>query len=167
MYQDSNGLITVGVGKMLPDITSALRLHFVQRGTEAMATNTQIKEDYESVQKQPAALRAAQYKPFTKLDLPQKEIKKILKQDIADFKKQLKHQFPGFQSYPLTVQFALVEMAFTLGTKKLIESFPSFCKAVRDADWATAARESHRAGVSEARNLKVKNWLEEAGKAGP
>jgi hypothetical protein len=48
-------------------------------------------------------------------------------------------------------------MAFNLGVTKLENGFPTFVKAVKSLDWATAAAQSHRLPpVSEERNQAAK-----------
>ena len=81
---------------------------------------------------------------------------------IEGFKKELKLKFFKFDSYPMTAQFALLDMVFNLGTNGLVTKFPSFKKAVEAEDWATAAKESNRPQVSAARNATVRKWLEDA-----
>ena len=163
MYLDSNGFVTVGVGNLLASVADAQALAFVNRKTQKPATNDEIKADFEAVKKQPKNLIASHYKSFTALDLPQKDIDKLLDGRIDGFKKELKQKFPKFDSYPMTAQFALLDMAFNLGTNGLVTKFPSFKKAVEAEDWDKAAKESHRAApVSATRNATVKKWLEDA-----
>jgi GH24 family phage-related lysozyme (muramidase) len=39
MYLDSKGLVTVGVGQMIPEADEATKLSFVERGTAARASD--------------------------------------------------------------------------------------------------------------------------------
>ncbi len=165
MYLDTVGKVTVGVGNMLPDAASAQKLPFVDRLTKKKATVAEITVDFDTVKKQPMGRLASSYKPHTKLDLPDREIEKLLDTRIAGFTRELKLKFPNFDQYPLSVQFALTDMAFNLGTNGLVTKFPSFTKAIKQKDWATAAKESRRPQVSAHRNTLVKDWLKEAAKA--
>jgi GH24 family phage-related lysozyme (muramidase) len=166
MYLDTAGLVTVGVGNQLPNAAEAQKLAFVNRQTFKVATKDEIKTDFDTVKKQTKGLKASAYKQHTKLDLPTKDIDTLLDTRIDGFKKELKLKFPKFDTYPMTVQFALLDMAFNLGTNGLVTKFPTFKKAIEAEDWEKAAKESQRsAPVSASRNAAVKKWLEDAAKA--
>ena len=162
MYLDTVGKVTVGVGNMLPNAAAAQELPFVVRATSKKASRDEIKTEFETVSNKPKGLVAHRYKPYTKLDLPDEDIDTLLDARIAAFKRELKLRFPDFDSYPITVQFALTDMAFNLGTTGLVTKFPSFTKAIRDRDWLKAAGESSRRQVNEHRNETVRDWLEAA-----
>ncbi len=162
MYLDTVGAVTVGVGNMIPNVEAAQKLGFINRTTQAAATADEIKADFENVKQQTKGLLASSYKQYTALDLPTREIDSLLDKRIEKFKAELKAKFPKFDNYPLTVQFALTDMAFNLGTNGLVTKFPSFKKAIEAEDWAKAATESNRPQVSSTRNATVKKWLEDA-----
>ncbi len=162
MYLDTVGKVTVGVGNMLPNVTAAQKLPFIVRTTKKRSTKDEIKTDFETVSKQRKGLVASRYKTHTKLDLPDKDINTLLDARIATFKRELKLKFPDFDKYPITVQFALTDMAFNLGTNGVVTKFPSFTKAIKDRDWLRAAKQSNRSQVSNRRNKIVKDWLEAA-----
>ena len=162
MYLDTVGAVTVGVGNMLPTAAEAQKLGFVDRKTKKAATKEEITADFDAVKKQTKGLKASAYKAHTKLDLPTTDIDTLLDTRIDGFKKELKKEFPTFDNYPLTAQFALLDMAFNLGTNGLVKKFPSFKKAVEAEDWTKAASESNRPQVSTTRNATVKKWLESA-----
>jgi GH24 family phage-related lysozyme (muramidase) len=162
MYLDTVGKVTVGVGNMLPTAASAQQLGFIDRTTRRAATKEAIKAEFEKVSKLSRGLKATAYKKDTTLDLPDATIGKLLDDRIDGFKRELKEKFPQFDSYPITAQFALTDMAFNLGTNGLVTKFPKFKKLVEANDWAGAAKESNRPQVSATRNAQVKKWLEEA-----
>ena len=163
MYLDTVGKVTVGVGNMLPNVAAAQKLGFVVRKTPSKkATADQIKTDFETISKQTKGLVASKYKKHTLLDLPATAIDKLLDSRIDGFKKQLKVKFPKFSTYPLTVQFALTDMAFNLGANGVVTKFPTFTKHIKAEDWKKAADESNRPQVSKTRNATVKKWLLDA-----
>jgi len=164
MYLDTVGKVTVGVGNMLPDAAAAKKLAFVNRTSKKKATDAEIETDFNTVKKQPKGLIASSYKKHTKLDLPATEIDKLLEKRIEEFKKGLKLKFPKFDSYPVTAQMAMLDMAFNLGINGLVTKFPSMKKAIDKLDWSTAAKESNRPQVSKTRNDLVKKWFNEAAK---
>jgi len=162
MYLDTVGKVTVGVGNMLPNVASSQKLAFVVRKTKKAATKDEIKADFEKVSKLTKGLKASAYKKDTTLDLPSTAIDTLLDSRITTFKKELKLKFPSFDKYPMTVQFALLDMAFNLGTNGLVTKFPNFKKAIEAKDWKKAASECNRPQVSSTRNATVKKWLEDA-----
>lgn len=162
MYLDTVGAVTVGVGNMLPTAAAAQALGFVDRVSLKPATAEAIATDFDTVTKQMKGLNAVAYKVHTKLDLPAVAIDTLLDARIDEFKVEVKGKFPKFDTYPLTVQFALLDLAFNLGTNGLVTKFPSLKKAVEAEDWAKAATESNRPQVSAARNATVKKWFTDA-----
>jgi len=166
MYLDTAGKVTVGVGNMLPDVATAQSLPFVVRpaspGSDPAspalpATADQIAADFASVAQQPQGLLASRYRQFTTLDLPGDAITALLASRVQGFTTQLITTFPDFNTYPAEACAAIFDMAFNLGLKKLLSTFPTFVRAVRAADWATAAAQCHRLPpISDARN----NWTQ-------
>lgn len=168
MYLDTVGAVTVGVGNMMPTAADAQKLGFVDRSTGKKATADEIKADFDEVAKQAKGKIASKYKANTKLDLPEADITALLDTRIAGFKGELKKEFPDFDKYPLRVQFALLEMAFNLGTQGVVKKFPSFTAGIKQNNaegWLKAAKESNRPQVSADRNSTVKQWLEDAAAA--
>ena len=164
MYLDSEGVVTVGVGNALSSAAEAQKLGFVNRATQKTATKEEIKSDYDAVKKQSKGSKASAYKQHTKLDLPTADIDTLLDTRIEGFKTSLKLKFPSFGTYPLTVQFALLDMAFNLGITGLLTKFPSFTKAIKAEDWEKAGKESNRPQLSAQRNATEKKWLDDAAK---
>jgi GH24 family phage-related lysozyme (muramidase) len=165
MYLDTAGKVTVGVGNMLPDVASAQALSFVVRpgpGSDLSmppipATADQIAADFASVTQQTQGLLASRYRQFTTLDLPGDAIAALLASRVQGFTAQLIATFPSFNDYPSQACAAIFDMAFNLGLKKLMNTFPTFVRAVRAADWITAAAQCHRLPpISDTRN----NWTQ-------
>ena len=65
---------------------------------------------------------------------------------------------------PTTVQQALIDMAYNLGTgqRGLAGGWPKFNQAIRNKDWAGAAAESNRPQLNDERNAYVRQLLEAA-----
>jgi len=172
MYLDTAGKVTVGVGNMLPNADAAKQLAFEMRPDSTAkppiaiaraATGDEIAADFESVKKRPAGLTADKYKESTKTDLPDAAIDELLNARVKDFLVQLTASFPDFPTYPEEVCAGLFDMAFNLGTSKLTTAFPTFCKAVKAQDWATAANECERSKpVAKVRNDWTKAQFDKA-----
>ncbi len=170
MYEDTAGNVTVGVGKMLPNAAAAQKLGFVRRANPTAkppvvagpATPDEVKADFDSVNSQPSGKLASYYKQFTKLDLPDNVINTLLNADVQSFLSSVIASFPDFNSYPVEACAAIFDMAYNLGSGKLVSDFPTFCKAVKAKDWATAVKECQRGGIGDARNAWTKAQLEKA-----
>jgi GH24 family phage-related lysozyme (muramidase) len=171
MYLDTAGKVTVGVGNMLADVAAAQALAFVFRldpgadpSTSAVAaTPDDIAADFASISAQSKAFAAAHYKQFTKLDLPSDAIDALVKARIDEFTTQLLETFPDFNNYPDSACSAIFDMAFNLGIGKMTSAFPTFTRAVRNADWATAAAQCHRLPpISDERNNWTKAQFQQA-----
>lgn len=151
MYLDTKGLVTVGIGKMLPNVAAAKNLGFTRRGDGMRATAAEIETDFNEVAKQPKGKLAASYQKHTKLDLPDDVIYDLLKIEVDKFEKSLKAHFKGYDSYPVPAKRALLDMAYNLGIDGLLK-FKKLKKAVEKQKWKEAANDSHRIGPSEERN---------------
>ncbi|HEX4322142.1 MAG TPA: hypothetical protein VHZ52_14615 [Acidobacteriaceae bacterium] len=171
MYLDTAGNVTVGVGNLLADAAAAQALAFVVRPDlaadpslpPAAATPDDIATDFASVTAQPKAFAAPHYKQFTKLDLPADAITSLLASRVQIFTRQLLIVFPNFNSYPAEACAAIFDMAFNLGIGKMMSAFPTFTRAVRSADWATAAAQCHRLPpISDDRNNWTKAQFQQA-----
>ena len=94
---------------------------------------------------------------------PDAVITTLLNGRVTEFKAKLVAAFPDFDSYPDEACAALFDMGFNLGVPGLTSKFPTLCKAVKDKDWATAAKECHRASpVNDDRNDWTKAQFEKA-----
>ena len=69
---------------------------------------------------------------------------------------------PKWNTYAEPAQEALFDMAFNLGLGGL-KKFPHMLRAVDAGDWATAAAQCHREGISEERNRATAALFLQAG----
>jgi GH24 family phage-related lysozyme (muramidase) len=154
MYLDTAEHVTVGAGQMLANVAAAQKLAFVVRPDPAAnppvtarpATTDEIQADFNSVNQQPGGRVAGFYRQFTKLDLPASAIDSVLNSKVEEFTASLCARFSDFNSYPAEACAAIFDMAYNLGVEKLTSEFPTFSKAVKAMDWATAAQECQRRG---------------------
>ena len=151
MYLDTVAKVTVGVGRMLPDVGAAQKLAFVRRDTGAAATAADIQRDFEAVSAQPKGLLAASYRKFTQLDLPEAAIDTVLKSVVDQFQAELTRRFAAYASYPGPAKRALLDMCFNLGPAGL-GAYLHLKAAVEARNWDVAAKECFRNGISQARN---------------
>jgi len=78
----------------------------------------------------------------------------LAKLDALD--KGLAAGIPGFEALPDPWKMALLDMAWNLGLKGLLDGYPRMLAAVQAGDGQTAAVESHRNGIGDNRNQWVR-----------
>lgn len=161
MYLDSVGLVTVGIGFMLPNVFAASTLPFVNNAGES-ASQIEISLDYNRVKALPANKLVTYYHSFSSPFLPQSELDRQLAIKVTAFEVALRRIYPDYDVYPDSVKIALIDMIYNLGAAKLQATYPKFNAAVRAHDWRLAASQSHRNGPSDERNKYVKNLFMEA-----
>jgi len=162
MYLDSNGWVTVGIGHLLKDLASAQELNF-RTSNNVLASQEEIKADYEAVKKQPKNRVASFYKKHVTLTLSDEDIDALTNQHIENFEKELKIIFSDFTTYPNDVKLALFDIIFNVGMTNLNKKWPNFKKAIKAKDWSSAAKASNRKSpISAERNAYVKELLENA-----
>lgn len=151
MYLDTAGLVTVGVGKMLPNVKAAQALGFIKQADGLAASAEDIATDFKQVSKQAKGKLASSYKRYTKLMLPDEIIDTLLKKLVAGFEADLKENFAHYRSYPAPAKRALLDMVYNLGLAGLVK-FKKLKKAAESGKWRTAAVNCERAGPSDERN---------------
>ncbi len=156
MYLDTKGLVTVGVGKMLPNVAAAQELDFVRRADGSAASADEIAIDFNAVSAQVKGKLAATYKKYASLDLTDEAIGALLKAVVEGFEEDLAQSFAGYDGYPLPVKKALLDMVYNLGLDGLLK-FKKMKASVEAGDWTTAAAQCHRNGPSDERN----DWTRE------
>ena len=171
MYLDGEGLVTVGVGHMMPSADSAAVLSFWHRKTGGPATPEEIKAEYAAVAKEPKGKAFTYYKSKTTLFMKREDIDALTKEHIDGFEEELKNLYsaaaypPGFDKFPDEVRLALVDMVFNLGATRLNKQYLSFNQAILKADWETAGKQCSGRQIQPARNEYVKELFKKAADA--
>ena len=161
MYLDSKGHVTIGVGIMLPsaDKAKSSGLAFTNRDTKKKATADEIVADYDCVKGATKGMwPPSKYKPFTKLDASTASLKKELDNRLKIAADDRKAFYSDFAKLPSTVQYAILDMAYSLGRPKLLK-YKKFKAALEKKDWKAAAKESKRNGVQASRNKAIHDWV--------
>ena len=78
------------------------------------------------------------------------------------FRRGLRSLLPGFDAFPAQAQEALLDMAFQLGARGLVNKFPHLVASVKARDWKTCAVQCHRAGIQEWRNVATADLFRHA-----
>lgn len=152
MYRDSVGLITVGVGKMLPSVEAALMLPFRVQSSGDLAGEPAVRKEWARVSALAPNKLPQSYFEYEALILAQPDIDALLLSTLKVFETQLRRDFPHYDAFPDSAKLGLLDMVYNLGDAKLEKTYPHFDTAVFDQNWAAAANLCHRNGPSEARN---------------
>lgn len=160
MYLDSEGFVTIGVGHLLANAEAAISLALINKQTEATASEAEKKQEWNTINGKESPKKASFYEPFTKLKLKTTDIETLLKADLEGLEKDLKDIYSQYESLPQAAKEGLLDMIFNLGKNGLKTKFPKFNQAVNAQDWATAAKECKRGGISDERNTAIRTLFE-------
>lgn len=161
-YLDSLGNVTTGVGFMLANEDAAAALSLLDFNDNP-ATDLQKRQEWRNIHALATGYVADWYEDYTELYMPQSAIDDKLNSLISDSYAQILGVFEDFGSYPSAARVALQDIIYNVGVGNFAQ-FTRLKAAVRRRDWAGAATESHRAGIDEARNNKVRDlFLSAAG----
>ena len=164
MYRCTGGEVTIGIGHAIPSASDAARLSWEIAGQAA--TSGEAQTDFGKVAAAPKGQLATNYAALTQCRLSDEHIRSLVEADVQNFESRLAASFPKWSSYPEPVQEALFDMAFNLGIGGL-QKFVKLLRAVDAGDWETAAQESQRQGIAQARNDATADLFRQAiGKAG-
>lgn len=158
MYLDSRGFVTVGVGSLLSKVGDAQKLPFLKESGE-YASQEEIGSEFNAVESQEGNRVASYYQQFTALHLSNDAINDITNEHIETFYKELKVIYEGFDDFPSKAKLALFDLIFNLGMTKLRKKWPKLNACVAASDWAAAAENCRRRGISDDRNDYVKELL--------
>jgi GH24 family phage-related lysozyme (muramidase) len=162
MYRCTGGEVTIGVGHAIPTSVEASGLTWNIGG--AAAAPAQAAADFARVAAAPKGMLASAYAGLTQCRMAQGDIEALVEADVHSFEAQLAATLPKWNSYPEPVQEALFDMAFNLGLGGL-KKFPRMLAAIDAGDWNTAAAQSHRQGIGEARNQEIAALFQSASAA--
>jgi len=155
MYLDNDqpGNVTVGVGHEIPTVSMADEIPFVLVASGAPATPAEIAQGYYAL-KSMAPRPDGKLRRYLGLFLESADIDALLMADLAVCDTYLHNLFSEFDGYPQGPRLASFDMTFNLGS---LREFPLLTHAILSQDWATAAQQCNRIGVSVARNEATKN----------
>lgn len=177
MYLDSEGYVTVGCGTLLPNAASSKIVSFFHVKTLIPATAKEIEDAWKKLQlgskKQQAApnnkkLAASSYEKETDLRITLGTSSKLRDKHISDDYQQLKMIYPNFDTFPENAKIALFDMIYNLGAGRYktapqratgLRQYAVMNRAVNTEDWATAARNCYRNGISVKRNTIIANYF--------
>lgn len=139
MYADILGLVTTGVGNLLPEDVAVILPWKHPDGTAA--TEDEIRDAWSVINKNmEAAKRGADYAcTLTDLRLSLEAVQALVEDRLEQNAEFLAKRFPDFPDWPADAQLATLSMAWAMGPAF---AFPKFEAAVKAWDFRTAAVES-------------------------
>jgi hypothetical protein len=158
MYLDTRGLVTAGIGQMLPDAASAQALAFLHPdGTPA--TPDAILADFERVHALAAGEPSHAYRSPSSPTLAADTMTALLAAVTAANDAVLRRRLPGYDAFPTPAKLALLDMLYNLGEPKLFAEYPLLLAAVHNQHWLVASQQCHRTGPNPERNLWTRGQL--------
>jgi GH24 family phage-related lysozyme (muramidase) len=151
MYLDTRGLVTVGVGNMLSNLTDAQALAFLHP-SGLPAPPEAIGQDFARVRSLPAGQSCHTYRCPTSLTLPDETISALLTAATTANDTALRTRIPDYDALPNPAKLALLDMAYNLGTPRLFREYPLLLAAVEGQHWLVASQQCHRNGPGPDRN---------------
>jgi GH24 family phage-related lysozyme (muramidase) len=143
MYLDVKGLVTVGVGNMLPTESAAAALPFYRNGNPDDAADDATKrQGWRDVRaRQDLAPRGhVPFQDVCGLRLTRDAIRALVDSKLSFNEVVLKESFPRFDDWPADAQLGLLSMAWAMGPG-FASRWPKFTAACRALDFDKAADE--------------------------
>lgn len=158
MYLDTEGLVTCAIGLQLPTAPAAALLDWYVAGSDFVpASRTQILSDWYRVKALQPGYRSSYYKG--QLELDDDTIDALLRSTIVGCDKQLRADFPLYDTFSDSRKMALIDMAYNMGNGRLMHKYPDFDAAVRTGNWTAAVDESLR-NASDKAFAKRNEWTQ-------
>lgn len=140
MYLDIKGLVTIGIGNLIDPCSAALALPFIRKGDGALASQREIRFDWQTVKTRPELAKkghraAAKY---TRLMLTESSIAKLVMQKLLSNEKILKQRFKHWDQWPADAQLAVSSHAWALGPS-FSKKWPLLSQSLDNQNWKRAA----------------------------
>jgi GH24 family phage-related lysozyme (muramidase) len=154
LYRDTRGNVTVGVGKMLPDVDAALKLPFLVGDPAQRADELNIRKDWARIMEMPFGQNYAAgfYRSPASVYLADATISDLLCSVLSDCDAELHQLYPNFHELADPAKVRLLDMAYNLGISKLRTGYPRFNVATCAADYVSMGAECNRNGIPNERN---------------
>ncbi|HJN04140.1 MAG TPA: hypothetical protein QF665_03385 [Alphaproteobacteria bacterium] len=149
MYQDKNHHVTVGIGHKIESAEDAVDLARLFENREERGrpvTREEILEAFAIVSspEHTGNFDASHYEPLTTLRLKTLESFDLFHDDVDEILRQLmaheQYSQTKFDTFPPEAKFAIADLAFNMGARRLAIDYPIFTGAVHHRNWALAVR---------------------------
>jgi GH24 family phage-related lysozyme (muramidase) len=173
MYLDSEGLVTVGCGTMLPNAAAAKRVSFVHGTSLQVATPAEVEAAWNSLHSGAAAQKAAasskkfnakHYADKTDLRITDASTQALRDDHIKADYVELKKIYLQFDSFPDDAKVALFDMIYNVGPGRNktrhhrasgLRNFVAMNAAINAGKWSLAADRCTRHGIPAQRNRRT------------
>jgi GH24 family phage-related lysozyme (muramidase) len=160
-YQDSNGVITVGIGCAYFSEASASMLPMLRKSDNSAAEVEEIRQEYRLIAGLPKGKTAEFYGVYARLFLPDSDIDRIFLKRFYGIKSQVRDESIDVDTLLPPAQLVTMDIAFNVGPERF-RTWTNYlnCLKRNPPDYHGAALESHRLPpVSQGRNDWAKNTL--------
>ena len=155
MYLDVKGLVTVGVGNMLPTADAAAALPFVHGDdTSNTASDDEKRQGWQTIKARTDLTQSIYtvFKDLCDLRLTSDGMSDLVASKLASNEGVLRATFSNFDDWPADAQLGVLSMAWAMGPG-FPASWPSFTAACKQLDFTTASAQCR---MSETGNPGVK-----------
>lgn len=138
MYEDIKGLMTTGVGNLLP-LSLAVTLPWrVGSQTGPLATRPQIEAEYKRLQALTLEKRGGfAYRPHATLFLDEQALDDLVWRKLQGVYHLLKLRVPDLDDWPLDAEVGLTSMAWAMGAGRIFDgTFPKFVAHIKAKNFA-------------------------------
>jgi GH24 family phage-related lysozyme (muramidase) len=141
MYLDKPGNVTVGAGNLLPSTKEARALPFQNKDAGRAATPEEISTAFQQVEQMKKGMWYTEYAQRPMIALTAQFIRDLVKKRLdTEFLPSIRETFkPHFDSYPLCVRRALLDIAYNRGPNSFNTKVPELTTAVKARNWTVAA----------------------------
>jgi hypothetical protein len=115
MYLDTHQppLVTIGAGNMLPNVSAAQSLPFVNTRTGRPATKDEIAYAFQKVTAMPGAPPASHYRLSPSIEITEEKLEELaLKRLRTEFIPKIKKLFRAFDDFPMPAREAIIDIAY-------------------------------------------------------
>jgi hypothetical protein len=142
LYLDEDGLVTIAIGQMLPNVHDAQALPFHSPAGRT-ATPEEIALDFARVSAMERDHLPTFYLVASSLKLLDADIEKMLMVSVMDCVHDLEKILPHFDNWPKGAKLATIDMRFNLGPSRF-RAYTHMILALDSEDFAAAAAQCDR-----------------------
>ena len=155
-YLDTRGNVTVWVGFLVESALIAQALPMYLPGGTMPCTEQEKAAAWKTVSAMQPGRLPSSYEYYGCPVILPSDGDALLLAKLDALNDALVKEVPNFESLPDPWRMALLDMAYNLGSSGLLHGYPRMLAAVQAGDGQTAAVESHRNGIGDARNAWTK-----------
>ncbi|MDD4519770.1 MAG: hypothetical protein PHI50_02665 [Alphaproteobacteria bacterium] len=160
-YLDTKGLITLGVGHMIPTEKKFKEIAWVNKDNTP-ATKEQINlaynklKSYKCIQAESCNNTAASYEAKTNIYLPKGKAEEIFKNDLLPKYDTLVKIVPNFEKMPVEMQMAILDLSYNYGF-----NMPRLIEAAKANNFKQICDEELSISTDKITSKNVKNYIME------